>query len=176
MSKTLTVLAVFLVLAGAIAYVVFNNDDNSEDITPSPFVSISPSVSPTASPSPTAIQTATTSPRATISRIPTPTKTATPVPTPTTFTIRFTNAGVTPKSVTAKIGDSVRFVNEDSEVHLPKSDPHPIHTTCPEMNAPNSLATGQSFTFTVQRAKTCEFHDHHNPFTSSFRGNVIGKE
>ena len=50
----------------------------------------------------------------------------------TTFTI--SSAGVSPKSLTVPAGTRVTFTNSDIRTHDMESDPHPVHTDCPEIN------------------------------------------
>src|SRR5437773_76046 len=79
---------------------------------------------------------------------------APPAPSPTpppsggggtsTMTITIANNTVSPKSITVPRGSQVTFVNNDSQTHDMESDPHPIHTDCPEINQVGFLVAGQS--------------------------------
>ncbi len=85
-----------------------------------------------------------------------------------TQTVTFTAAGVSTHSVSVAGGDCLTFVNGDTLSHWPESDPHPLHTDCPELNIGVALAPGQSHTTAVLSGpKTCGWHDHLNPPMSS---------
>ena len=87
-------------------------------------------------------------------------------------TITITSAGVSPKTQTVGYGATVTITNNDSAPHEFSSNPHPVHTDCPELNAP-VLQTGQSFTATMaSKAETCGFHDHLNPTNAALQGTI----
>ncbi len=97
-----------------------------------------------------------------------------PVPTgsgaPVTITLSAT--GIDAKDVVVPIGGSVLFVNKDTAAHQIASNPHPVHSDCPELNGP-ALAQGQSFVATMQaHAAPCGFHDHLRPADTAFQGFV----
>ena len=100
----------------------------------------------------------------------------TPPPTgpPTaTTTITITGSGVSPQNITVTAGSRVTFVNNDSRTHEMNSDPHPAHTDCPEINAVGFLAAGQSKqTDALNTRRTCGFHDHNQPSTTSLQGTI----
>ena len=106
---------------------------------------------------------------------PTPTPTPTPTPAPSTgTTITITSAGVSPSSVTVSTGSRVTFVNNDSGVHDMSSDPHPLHTDCPEINQVGFLTAGQSRqTGNLNTPRTCGFHDHNRPTDASLLGTIV---
>jgi plastocyanin len=91
-----------------------------------------------------------------------------------TTTIRITAAGVSPKEVRIEIGSRVLFVNEDTRSHEVMSDPHPLHTGCPEINQVADLAPGQSRqTGAFGATRNCGFHDNRQDGVTSLRGNII---
>ncbi len=91
-----------------------------------------------------------------------------------TYTITYTSQGkLDTSNITIKLGDTVKFVNKDSNLHWPASDPHPIHTICPGFDALRGLAKGESYSFTFNVAKICPFHDHLNPRTPELHGQVV---
>ena len=91
-----------------------------------------------------------------------------------TTTIRITAAGVSPKEVRIEIGSRVLFVNEDTRSHEVMSDPHPVHTGCPEINQVADLGPGQSRqTGTFGATRNCGFHDNRQDGVTSLRGNII---
>ena len=96
--------------------------------------------------------------------------------TPTaTNTITIGASGADPRSITIAIGSRVTFVNNDSRTHDMNSGPHPEHTQCPELNV-GPIPAGQSREsqpFTA--AKTCNFHDHELPTTTSLQGTVTSR-
>jgi plastocyanin len=88
--------------------------------------------------------------------------------------IAITANGVDPKTVTVSRGTQVTFVNSDSRAHEMASDPHPIHTSCPELNAVGFLSPGASRqTSNLNAAGTCEFHDHGQPQNEELRGSIV---
>jgi plastocyanin len=108
---------------------------------------------------------------------------ATPPTTPTTPTTPPTDSAtitigadgrVSPSSVTVLRGGRVTMVNNDSRSHDMASDPHPEHTTCPELNQWGFLTPGQQRTSgNLNTARTCGFHDHNLPANTGLQGSVI---
>lgn len=74
-----------------------------------------------------------------------------------------TAEGFNPSSLTFKTGTKLIIQNSDAAPHQPSSDPHPLHTDCPELNAENPLGMGESYEMVLTEAKTCGMHDHLNP-------------
>ena len=110
-----------------------------------------------------------------------PTTPTTPNPgtgTTTVITIR-ADGTIEPKEVRISIREQVRFVNQDTRVHQPQSNPHLMHTDCPALNSVGVLQPGESRTtgaFEIEKA--CGFHDHMNPDASGLAGviRVAGAE
>ena len=104
-----------------------------------------------------------------------PSPTPTPTPTPSTgATITITSSGVSPRSVTIAAGSRVTFVNNDSRVHQMASDPHPVHTACPEINQGGVLSAGQSRqTGNLNTPRTCDYHDHLQDSNTSLKGTIV---
>ena len=100
----------------------------------------------------------------------------TPPPTgpPTaTTTITITASGVSPQNITVTAGSRVTFVNNDSRTHEMNSDPHPVHSDCPAINAVSFLAVGQSKqTDPLNTPRTCGFHDHNQDSNTSLQGTI----
>ncbi len=89
-----------------------------------------------------------------------------------TATIALMSGGVSVHLLTVAPGSTVTFTNDDSAPHMIASDPHPIHTQCPELNGP-VLQPGGSFTATMANmTETCGFHDHLNPTNAAFQGTI----
>ena len=97
---------------------------------------------------------------------------ASPTPTPEnqTVTVTFTNGGASPNMVNIRIGNTVKFVNNDDTPRWPASGVHPTHQICPGFDALHGLAKGESYSFAFKVAKTCPFHDHLNP---SLHGQIV---
>ena len=90
-----------------------------------------------------------------------------------TSTITITASGVSPNSITISPGTRVTFVNNDSRNHDMASDPHPEHTTCPELNQVGLLAQGQSRTSgNLNTVRICSYHDHNDPTNRNLLGTV----
>ena len=97
-----------------------------------------------------------------------------PTPAPGSATITITSSGVSPRTVTISVGSSVTFVNNDTRAHDMASDPHPVHTECPAINAVGFLQPGQSrATGTLNTARTCGFHDHNRDTDTSLQGTIV---
>ncbi len=77
--------------------------------------------------------------------------------------ITITASGPSPKNITIQKGDTVIFVNADTEEHWPASDPHPSHTIYPQFDPKHDITPGESWQFTFTRVGTWGFHDHENP-------------
>lgn len=106
----------------------------------------------------------------------TPTTPTTPTgPNPSTATITIGSDGrVTPATVTIAPGGRVTMINNDSRAHDMSSDPHPEHSTCPELNQWGFLTSGQQRTSgNLNTARTCGFHDHNLPANTDLQGRVI---
>ncbi len=89
-----------------------------------------------------------------------------------TASIALTPSGVSVHLLTVAPGAAVTFMNSDSAPHEMASDPHPVHTQCPELNGP-VLPPGASFTATMANMpETCGFHDHLNPTNTALQGTI----
>jgi hypothetical protein len=96
-----------------------------------------------------------------------------PPPNPTaTTTITITGQGVDPRAIVVARGARVTFVNSDGVPHDMNSDPHPQHTSCPDMNV-GFVSAGQSgMTQALNTARTCGYHDHNQPSNTSLQGTI----
>jgi plastocyanin len=105
----------------------------------------------------------------------TPSPTPSPSPTPgsggTTITISSAGA-VTPKDLTVAVGSRVTIINNDSRPHDMNSDPHPEHTSCPEINYGNILPGQSAVSQVLTQARTCGYHDHNQPSVVALQGTV----
>lgn len=94
-------------------------------------------------------------------------------PGPIGATITIANGRVTPASVTITVGQSVNFVNNDGAVRNVSSDPHPVHTDCPALNAVGTISNGQTrATNAFTSARTCGFHNHDDPDNNNLKGSI----
>jgi plastocyanin len=90
-----------------------------------------------------------------------------------TPTITIANNAVSPKNVTVARGSRVLFVNNDNQSHDTASDPHPVHTDCPEINQVGLLTPGQSRqTGLLNTVRTCGYHDHNRESVASLQGTI----
>jgi plastocyanin len=90
--------------------------------------------------------------------------------------VTITSAGVSPKTITIAVGSRVLFINNDSRSHSMNSNPHPDHTDCPEINQVGFLNPGQSReTGNLVVVRSCGYHDHDDPLTTSLQGTIIIK-
>ena len=88
-------------------------------------------------------------------------------------TITISNGAVNPANVTVSVGQSVRFVNNDTRSRDMSSDPHPSHTNCPSFTNVGLIATGATKdTFGFSAAGSCGFHDHNDPDNNAVKGRI----
>lgn len=103
-----------------------------------------------------------------------PTDPSDDTPPTATTTLTITTSGVTPRTIVVSRGAQVTIVNNDTRNHNMTSDPHPTHTDCPEINQVGLLTPGQSKqTGNLTTARTCGFHDHDSPGTTSLQGSIV---
>lgn len=92
---------------------------------------------------------------------------------PVAATITITASGASPRNVTIPVGSRVTFVNNDNRVHDMSSDPHPVHTDCPQINLVGALSAGANrSTGNLSTPRVCGFHDHNLPDEASLRGTI----
>lgn len=109
---------------------------------------------------------------------PTPTPSPTPTPTPptggpvATTTITITPTGVSPKDIVVTRGARVTFVNNDGVPHDMNSNPHPEHTSCPDMNVGFVAAAQSGQTQVLNITRTCGYHDHNQPSNGNLQGTI----
>jgi hypothetical protein len=66
----------------------------------------------------------------------------------------------------------VTFVNTDGIGHDMNSDPHPIHTSCPDMNVGFVGGAQSKQTDVLNVARTCGYHDHNQPSNTALQGTI----
>ena len=95
-------------------------------------------------------------------------------PGPSGAIITIANGAVSPSSVTITAGQSVTFVNNDNRAHDMASNPHPVHSDCPQMNAVGNIPPGGTRSSNAfPTARTCGFHDHNDDTNRSLQGTVV---
>jgi hypothetical protein len=88
-------------------------------------------------------------------------------------TITISSSGVSPRNVSIVRGTQVTFVNRDDRPHDMRSDPHPNHSDCPEINQVGLVQPGNNRqTGNLATARTCEFHDDRDPSNEDFQGTI----
>ena len=83
--------------------------------------------------------------------------------------VSYNNGAFNPASVKIKIGDSVKFTNNDTVAIRVSSDPHPVHTSYPKLES-GVMKPGDSYVFTATEKVTIKYHNHLNP---GVRGEII---
>lgn len=76
--------------------------------------------------------------------------------------ITYNADGWSPATFSVKSGQKIKILNETDDTIEFASDPHPTHTTNPEMNS-EDIAPGQIKEVTVTRKGEWGFHNHYNP-------------
>ncbi|HEX6462203.1 MAG TPA: hypothetical protein VFZ58_02915 [Candidatus Saccharimonadales bacterium] len=85
-----------------------------------------------------------------------------------TVTITYDGNGFALSASTIKAGETVKVVNSSSKELDFDSNPHPVHTDNPELNA-GPIAAGESHSFVLTTKGSWGFHNHLN---ASQRGNL----
>lgn len=73
-----------------------------------------------------------------------------------------------PEEITIKKGTKVTWTNKDAAAHQIAANPHPLHTSLPELTSP-ILAQRESYSFIFQKTGTIGYHCHLHP---SMRGTI----
>lgn len=95
-----------------------------------------------------------------------------PPPSGREIVIAMNKDGFSPDKITVKKGDSVKFVNEDTQDHWPASNIHPTHDIYPEFDPKAPVKPGQSWSFTFGKEGIWRYHDHLHP---SLIGTVVAE-
>ena len=99
-------------------------------------------------------------------------------------TIEITSSGFNPPELTINAGETVTFINKDTEPHWPASAMHPTHKVYPGsdiakcgtseasniFDACKDLGPEETYSFTFNEVGEWNYHDHKNP---SLFGKVI---
>lgn len=97
------------------------------------------------------------------------------------FTVRYTDNGFSPESMTVPVGTTVTWINQSSGEMWVGSDEHPSHTNysgtsrsehCPDTDNSNfdQCARGNTFSFTFTKAGSWDYHNH---VGSEDRGTIV---
>jgi plastocyanin len=101
---------------------------------------------------------------------------------PRIYNVEIASSGFSPNSIEINRGDSVAFINKNSEESWPASAVHPTHKAYPNsgiekcgtgesiFDACRGLKTNEKFTFTFNEVGTWNYHDHLN---SDSAGRII---
>jgi len=122
-----------------------------------------------------------TAPEETEEQVPeTQTETGTGAPV-SAYTVRLTDAGFSPASLTVPVGATVTFVNEGTEEMWLAGDEHPTHTGydgtskdehCDEgvSSSFDQCGVSTTYSFTFNKAGTWGYHNHRD---SDIKGTII---
>jgi plastocyanin len=91
------------------------------------------------------------------------TPTASAAPKSQTVTVTFANGTAAPNVLNIRVGDTVKFINNDSASRWPASGVHPTHQICPGFDSLRGLNAGETYSFAFREVKTCPWHDHLRP-------------
>ena len=95
----------------------------------------------------------------------------TPTPTPQRLLIRLTSAGVTPSTVSVRVGDMVTFRNDTDLAFWPLTVTG--DGACSGLDATRSLRRGESYSLTFNELRTCRYLNHADESNASQHGTVI---
>lgn len=132
---------------------------------PAPKIEQEPKPTPARPVAPTTETAKTTETTETAETIP-PTPPVSPAPEPApesgpkTHIVSIESNGFNPKLINISVGDKVVWVNNNSKLHWPASDPHPTHTGLPDFDPFADLLPGETFSYTFTNAGAFSYHDH----------------
>ena len=84
--------------------------------------------------------------------------------------VRIGPSGPSPKELHPTLGICVAFANQDTVPHAIRSDPHPAHSDCPELNLGILEPGATRVTPSINTWGTCGYHDELRPGDEQFRG------
>lgn len=76
------------------------------------------------------------------------------------LTVVYTNDGYTPKQITVKKGETVKFINMSDRMVWTASDEHPSHNIYPEFDQKSVGGKNSEYTFKFEKVGTWGFHNH----------------
>ena len=74
--------------------------------------------------------------------------------------VTYTSEGFEPNNVTVKVGDTVRFKNENDKRMWVASNIHPIHSVYSEVDQFFGSGKNSSYDFTFEQLGNWEYHNH----------------
>ncbi len=77
--------------------------------------------------------------------------------------VTYDELGFSPNIIRVKVGTTVIFKNQESELMWVASNPHPIHTDYSGLDAKRGYAKGESYSFTFTKSGSRKYHNHLNP-------------
>ncbi|MBI2039636.1 cupredoxin domain-containing protein [Candidatus Microgenomates bacterium] len=94
---------------------------------------------------------------------PSATETASSTPEVEKNVVKISASGFSPQNITISKGESVTWVNEDTQDHQVQSAVHPTHQVYPPLNTVGLLKSGEKKSLSFPKAGTYKYHDHLNP-------------
>ncbi len=77
--------------------------------------------------------------------------------------VKITSSGFSPQNITIAVGESVTWINEDTENYQIQSAVHPTHQLYPPLNTVGLLKSGEKKSLSFPDPGTYKYHDHLNP-------------
>ena len=87
--------------------------------------------------------------------------------------IKMMPGSFSPSTINIKKGETVAWINKDSQFRWPASNIHPTHEIYSEFDSKQPLAQGEAWLFTFENVGQWRFHDH---LISRLKGTVIVEE
>lgn len=78
------------------------------------------------------------------------------------ISVKLTDNGFEPKSVTIELGATVVWTNTTSRPMWVASDPHPTHSIFSDFDARTRVPQGETYSFTFTKEGSWEYHNHVN--------------
>lgn len=76
------------------------------------------------------------------------------------YIVSITSEGFVPQIITVNLGDTITWINNDTELHWPASDPNPTHTGLLGLDPLSDLFPNENFSFTFTKVGVFTYHDH----------------
>ena len=94
------------------------------------------------------------------------------LPEPVLLTVTISDGGVNP-ALTSGPRAMVQFINVDTQSHEIRSNPHPGHTDCVELNL-GVIQSGHKVSILTpfESGRTCGYHDESKPTDARFQGAI----
>jgi len=133
-------------------------------VIPTPGVAATPVTTPIPTPTPTLTPVSTPTPDLTPSvsseQEESPQASPTPTPKPRTHIVLMETERFNPGTITITKGDTIRWINRDTDLRWPASDPHPVHSNLPGFDSLGGLEVGEVYAYTFIESGTVTYHDH----------------